>query len=135
MKKYFRLALVFLPTIGSAQTADETPLPFAVTIGGQAAQMKGKAAEANFATVEKPVAPDAAIGLGTKGTEMAIINVTAANEKGAPKEGASPQVILIQSGNKGALDKTMDGKKLTPGNYLMAIVTEGKTASVFLTVQ
>ncbi|CAN5297823.1 hypothetical protein BH20VER2_BH20VER2_05390 [soil metagenome] len=42
---------------------------------------------------------------------------------------------MIQGGTKGSLDKTMDAKKLAPGHYVMAVVTEGKTASVFLTVK
>jgi len=125
--------LLILPV--AAQAEDYTPLPFPVSVGGQAAQVSGQAADAVHATVAKPVASDAALEIGTKGGEMIIINVVAADEKGGPKEGASPEVIIIQSGTKGSLDKTMDGKKLAPGNYLMAVVTEGKTASVFLKVQ
>ncbi len=129
------LATALLPVVARAQSDEYTPLPFSVTVGGQAAQVKGKAAEAVHATIEKPVAADAAIELGTKGAEMAIINVNATDEKGAPAQGATPAVIIIQNGSKTSLDKTMDGKKLAPGNYLMAIVAEGKTASVFLKVQ
>ena len=131
----FLLVAALLPVLVQAQSDEHTPLPFSVTIGGQAAQVKGKGADAVHATIEKPVAADAAIELGTKGGEMAIINVNAADEKGAPAQGATPAVIIIQNGTKTSLDKTMDGKKLAPGNYLMAIVAEGKTASVFLKVQ
>ena len=137
MKKPVVLLLVaaLLPLIMLAQSGDFTPLPFGVTIGGQAAEVKGKSAETTFATIDKPVAPDAAIELGTKGNEMTIINVVPADEKGAPKEGAATQVIVVQTGTKTSLDKTMDGKKLAAGTYLMALVTEGKTASVLFKVQ
>ena len=129
------LAALLLPLLAVAQTGDYTPLPFPVTIGGHAAEVKGNVSEVTHATIDKPVAADATIEVGTKGSEMTIINVAAADDKGAPKEGASPQVLMIQSGNKTTLDKTMDGKKLTPGSYLMALVTEGKTASVLFKVQ
>jgi hypothetical protein len=112
---------------------DVTPLPFSVTIGGQAAAVKGDAAKAAHATIEKTVAADAALEVGAKG--MIIINVVAANDQGTPNEGATPAIIVIQNGNKTTLDKTLDGKKLAAGNYLMAVVAEGKTASVLLKVQ
>jgi hypothetical protein len=128
----FLLALALLPLCAFAQSDASGPLPFSVKIGGQSAAAKGTAA---FATLEKPVAADAPIELGTKGTDMAIINVVTADEKGTPKEGATPAVLFIQSGTKTTLDKTMDNKKLAPGNYLMAIVAEGTTASVLLKVQ
>jgi hypothetical protein len=128
-------AILLLPLVAFAQAGDYTPLPFQVKIGGQAAELKGNPSEAIHARIEKPVAADSTVEVGTKGSEMTIINVTAADDKGAPKEGASPQVLMIQSGNKTTLDKTMDGKKLTAGTYLMALVTEGKTASVLFKVQ
>ncbi len=137
MRKNFLTALavvVSLLAISNPGRADDfTPLPFSVTIGGQAATVKGEAAKASHATIEKPVAADAAIEVGAKG--MIIINVVAANDQGTPNEGATPAIIVIQSGNKTTLDKTMDGKKLAAGNYLMAVVAEGKTANVFLKVQ
>jgi hypothetical protein len=39
-------------------------------------------------------------------------------------------VILLQRKTKTKLDKTMDGKKLAAGNYVMSMVSEGKTASI-----
>lgn len=110
----------------------ETPLPFSVSIGGQAAQAKPD--EPNFARIDKPVAANAALEVGAKAS-MIIVNVTTADEKGVPKEGATPAVIIIQAGNKTTLDKTMDGKKLTPGNYLLAAVADENTASVFFKIQ
>ncbi len=126
------LAIAILPLVASGQSDASGPLPFAVKIGGQAAQAKAGAA---FASVEKAVPADTAVELGTKGADMSIINVVAADEKGTPKQGATPAVLLIQSGTKTTLDKTMDNQKLAPGNYLMSVVAEGKTASVLLKVQ
>ena len=117
-----------------ARAQGETPLPFSVSIGGMPAQLKTGAASSNHATIDKPVPANAALEVGAKG-DMIIINVVTADEKGVPKEGATPAIILIQGGNKTTLDKTMDGKKLAPGNYLLAAVAEGKTADVFFKVQ
>jgi hypothetical protein len=126
------LAIVTLPLVAFGQSDASGPLPFPVKIGGQAAQTKAGAA---FAAIEKAVPSDAAIELGTKGADMSIINVVTADEKGTPKQGATPAVLIIQSGTKTTLDKTMDNQKLAPGNYLMSVVAEGKTASILLKVQ
>ena len=132
MTKTLLFVIALLPLCALAQQDGSGPLPFPVKLGGQSAA--AKASEA-FATVEKAVGPNAAIELGTKGADMTIINVVSADEKGTPKEGATPAVLIIQSGTQTTLDKTMDNKKLAPGNYLMAIVAEGKTASVLFKVQ
>ncbi len=126
------IAVLTLSALSLVRAEGETPLPFSVSIGGQIAQVK--AGEANFATIEKPVAADAPLEVGAK-AEMIIINVVVADEKGGIKEGATPAIIIIQSGNKTTLDKTMDGKKLAPGNYRLAAVADGKTASVFFKIQ
>jgi len=133
MKSLPFVVVVAASLLGSsfARAEEFSALPFSVTVGGQAAVAK---ADAAFATIEKPVAADAALEVGAKG-DMIIVNVVAADEKGTPKEGATPAIIVIQSGNKTTLAKTMDGKKLAPGAYLMAVVAEGKSASVFLKIQ
>jgi hypothetical protein len=125
------LVAVALPT---ARAQDNNTLPFSVSIGGQAAAVKAKSNDALFATIEKPVPADAPIEVGVK-ADMTIINVVAADEKGTPAEGATPAILLIQGGSTTALDKTMDGKKLSPGNYLMSIVAAERTARVFFKVQ
>jgi hypothetical protein len=33
------------------------------------------------------------------------------------------------------LDRTMDGKKLATGNYVMSMVSEGKTASILVAIK
>jgi len=79
-------------------------------------------------------AANAALEVGAK-SGMIIVNVVTSNEKGDPTEGATPAVLVIQTGNKTTLDKTMDGKKFAPGNYHMAVVADGKTASVIFKIQ
>jgi hypothetical protein len=48
---------------------------------------------------------------------------------------ATPAVILLQGKTKTNLDKTMDGKKLAAGNYVMSVVSEGKTVSILFTIK
>ena len=55
------------------------------------------------------------------------------NAKNEPVPGSTSAVILLQG--KTNLDKTMDGKKLAPGNYIMSVVSEGKTASIRFTIK
>ena len=42
-------------------------------------------------------------------------------------------MILLQGKAKTNVDKTMDGKKVAAGNYLLSVVSEGKNASILLT--
>jgi hypothetical protein len=44
--------------------------------------------------------------------------------------------IATRQGNQmNIIDKTMDGKKLPAGNYIMSVVSEGKTASILFTIK
>src|SRR5579862_4791128 len=104
----FSFLLILIPVFGRAQAQDTTSLPFAVTVGGQAATYKAGDA---FAKLDKPVKNDAAIEVDSKAA-MIIINATATNEKGEPTAGATPAVILLQNTNKGTLAGTMDKKTL-----------------------
>ncbi len=136
MKNLLALLCAFLCCTTFLYAADDyTPLPFSVSIGGQAAQLKGKAEEATHATIDKPVAANAALEVGAK-SDMIIVNVVSANDKGVPTEGAAPAVLIIQgNGGKSSLDKTMDGKKFAAGNYLLTAVADGKSATVFFKIQ
>ena len=104
-------------------------LPFPVSIGGQAAKDGTP-----FAKIENPVAADAELSVQSK-DGMIIVNVNAVNAKNEPVAGSTPAVILLQGKTKTSLDKTMDGKKLAPGNYVMSVVSEGKTASILVTIK
>jgi hypothetical protein len=104
-------------------------LPFPASVGGQAAK-DGMP----FAKIENPVAADAELSVESK-DGMIIVNVHAVNAKNKLVPGSTPAVILLQGETKTNLDKTMDGKKLAAGNYVMSVVSEGKTASILLTIK
>jgi len=104
-------------------------LPFPVSVGGQAAKDGTP-----FAKIENPVAADAELSVQSKDS-MIIVNVNAVNAKNEPVPGSTPAVILLQGKSKTNLDKTMDGKKLASGNYVMSVVSEGKTASIVVTIK
>ena len=104
-------------------------LPFPVNVGGQAAKDGTP-----FAKIENPVAADAELSVQSK-DGMIIVNLHAVNAKNEPVPESAPAVILLQGKTKTNLDKTMDGKKLAAGNYVMSVVSEGKTASILVTVK
>jgi hypothetical protein len=104
-------------------------LPFPVSVGGQAAKDGTP-----FAKIENPVAADAELSVESK-DGMIIVNVHPVNAKNEPVPGSAPAVILLQGKTKTNLDKTMDGKKLAAGNYVMSVVSQGKTASILLTLK
>jgi len=104
-------------------------LPFPVSVGGQAAKDGTP-----FAKIEHPVAADAELSVQSK-DGMIIVNVHAVNAKNEPVPDSTPAVILLQGKSKTNLDKTMDGKKLAAGNYVVSVVSEGKTASILVTIK
>jgi hypothetical protein len=110
---------------------DSSPLPFSVTVGGQAAtHKKGEP----FAKLEKPVAADAEIVLGAK-SDLAIINIHKAKADGSPDTSSQPAIIMLQGTHKGTLDKTLDGKKLDAGKYFFSITAGERTASIQFTIK
>jgi len=104
-------------------------LPFPVSVGGQAAKDGTP-----FAKIENPVAADAELSVESKDGTI-IVNVHPVNAKNEPVPGSAPAVILLQGKTKTNLDKTMDEKKLAAGNYVMSVVSEGKTASILVTIK
>ncbi|MBX7206918.1 MAG: hypothetical protein K1X78_01295 [Verrucomicrobiaceae bacterium] len=120
------LAVTMLLTLTAA--ASEA-LPFGVTLGGQAAKDGSP-----FASIEKPVANNAELVVAGK-ADIIIVNVTPADAKGNPKEGATPVVILLQGTSKTTLDKTLDGQKLAAGKYAMNVTMDGKTALLTFAIQ
>ena len=105
-------------------------LPFAVTVGGQAAKDG-----VPFAKLTEPVAANAAIEIGAK-ADLIIINVHKAKADGSPAEGGpQPAVILLQNTSKGALDQTMDKQKFAPGKYFLSISAGEKTASIQFSIK
>ena len=125
-----RLLLFFVMSAGFAHgLLASDSLPFPVSVGGQAAKDGTP-----FAKIENPVAADAELSVESK-DGMIIVNVNAVNAKNEPVPGAAPAVILLQGKTKTNLDKTMDGKNLAPGNCIMSVVNEGKTASIRLIIK
>jgi hypothetical protein len=104
-------------------------LPFAVSVGDQSAKDGTP-----LATIENPGAADAELSVESK-DGMIIVNLHAVNVKHEPVPGSTPAVILLRGKTKTNLDKTMDGKKLAAGNYVMSVVSEGQTASILLTIK
>src|SRR4029453_14273096 len=104
-------------------------LPFPVSLGGQAAKDGTP-----FAKIENPVAADAELGVDSK-SDMIIVNVNLVNAKNEPVPGSTPAVILLQGKTKTTIDKTMDGKRLSAGNYNMSVGSKGKTASILFTIK
>jgi hypothetical protein len=125
-----RLLLVFIicAAVACSLFASDS-LPFPVSLGGQPAKDGTP-----FAKIENPVAADAELSVESK-SGMIIVNVNRVNAKGEPVQGSTPAVILLQGKTKTNIDKTMDGKKLAAGNYLMSVVSEGKTASILFTIK
>ena len=115
------IALAITALFTLAATASDA-LPFGVTLGGQAAKDGTP-----FASIEKPVAANAELVVAGK-ADLIIVNVSAADEKGNPKEGATPAIILMQGTSKTTIDKTLDGQKLAAGKYCMNVTMDGKTA-------
>lgn len=125
-----RLLLFFIMSAACAcSVLASDSLPFPVSVGGQSAKDGTP-----FAKVEKAVAADAELSVGSKDA-MIIVNVNAVNTKNEPIPGSTPAVILLQGTSKTSLDKTMDGNKLLAGNYILSVVSEGKTASILLTIK
>ena len=75
----------------------------------------------------------AELAVESKG-DMIVVNVNMVTAKNEPVQGPTPAVILLQGKTKTNIDKTMDGKKLPAGNYIMSVVSEGKTASILFTI-
>ena len=113
-------------------TGASTALPFGVKLGGQQAAAKG---DASFATVEQPVADNAALEVAVENPEMVIINVFPSDDSGKVKEGVPAIVIIFQKSNKGAIDQTMDKKKIPAGTYLMNIVAGENTSRVVFKIK
>ncbi len=133
MKKIsFSFLIILILGLCHVQAQDvPSALPFAVTVGGQAATCK---AGEPFAKLDKPVKNDDAIEVDSKAA-MIIINASKVDEKGKPTAGATPATILLQGTNKGSLAGTMDKQKLASGNYLLSVVADGKTASILFSVE
>lgn len=106
-------------------------LPFGVTLDGHPAV---KVSEV-YAIVAEPVPANAQLVADVQ-ADMIIINVFPSDDKANVDSSAQALIIMIQDGtNTTTMDKSMDGRVLEPGTYLMNIVAGGDTARVVFTVK
>jgi hypothetical protein len=117
------------PVSGDALFESDDSLPFPVSLDGQAAKDGTP-----FAKIENPVAADAELAVESK-SDMIIVNVHMLTAKNEPVQDSEPTVILLEGKTKTNIDKTIDGKKLSAGNYIMSVVSEGKTANILFTIK
>ena len=114
----------------TAHAQERSPIyPYDVTVGGQAVEAPAGPADI-FATVPRPIAPDARVEVDTEG-EQIIVNVFPIDEEGAPLPGSQgrTKVIMVPEGTGFRLDATMDKSRLSPGRYGMNIVLQNKGTS------
>lgn len=118
---------------GAADTGSAAyQMPFDVKLGGQSTVAKN----AVCAGIANAVANNAEIVIDASKDKMMIINAFPCDPEGNVAQGAKAAVILIKKGdNKTTIDKTMDKKKLSAGNYIMNVVANNKTARVFFVVK
>jgi hypothetical protein len=129
--RWFAMLMVAITSLLPLRGEDDTPLPFPVKVGGQAAShQKGQA----FATVAAPVAVGAELEVQAKGDPI-IVNIVKVDAKGEPDRAEPPLILLLQGTNKTTLDKTMDGRKPAAGKYLLSISAAERTASILFTVK
>ncbi len=131
MRIFILAAFLTLAFGFGTRAQDDGALPFPVSVGGQAATYKKGEP---FAKLAKQVKNDAALEVNAKGDPI-IINVHKTNAKGEPVPGDTPAIILLQGTNKGTLAGTMDKSKLAPGDYLLSVVADGKTATILFKIE
>lgn len=123
------LALLLLALPGLAQ---QDVLPFGVTVGGQAAALTE--GSTNHAVIASPVASNAAMAV--KGVEgQVIVNIFPADDKGEPKQGAQPHILLFDGKGNKSISDNMQKTKISPGYYLANVVGGGKTSRVLFQVK
>ena len=133
IRNSFCLSCAALLALTFSAIAQHPILPFAVTIGGQKAEAKGK--DAIFAVLEKEIAADAAVELKLDKPTTIFINVFPCDENGTAVPGAKTAVIMAQNATKTKLDATLDKSTLKPGTYVSNIIAAGKTARVLFKVK
>lgn len=123
MKKYASFILCLMCFTAGLAKERAAIYPFDVTVAGETAVIEGNPESAIFAKLKKTVAKDAEVKLGIKEDAQIIVNVFPVNDKGEPKAGVSPTVIMVTKGASFRLDGTMDKSVLADGKYGMNIVS------------
>ena len=133
----FRISPVFvvtllLPLVSLRSEERPTIYPFDVTVAGQKAEYSSDFPL--FAKIADSVSPTAEVTVSAD-PEMIIANIFPCDSKGTTKPGASPKVIIVQSGTSFKLDQTMDKSVFEPGIYGMNLVLKSKgTARVMFEI-
>lgn len=125
------IALLIATALPPAAAERPMFLPFDVTLGGQKAALQQ--GNGLFATIAKPVKPDAMLALDAP-VPMLIVNAFPCAEDGSVQDGQPAAVIFAQNTQEVKLDATMDKKALKPGIYLANIVANSATACIVFSV-
>lgn len=120
-----------LAAFAVAQAVSAVELPFPLSIGGHPAKDEGRMDSA--AVVREAVDPKAEVVI-TAQTEMAILNITAANDDGSVKPRSRTAIVMAQGTNKVRLDQTLDKKPLAAGLYRMTATAADATAIVLFRI-
>lgn len=132
MKKLFLSTFLLLAMTALVLAQDTDPLPFGVTVGGQAAaKTEGNT---THASVPKPVKSGAEMAVqGVKG--QVIVNIWPSQEDGKAVSGAQPEILIFDAGAKKSINANMNGKAIPAGWHLANVVAEGKTSRVLFQVK
>ena len=109
----------------------QAQLPFSVKVDGNEAVANSTIA----ALIEDPVSADSEVLCEITNDDIINITFFPCDNEGIVVPGKKPALIIIREGNKSSLDKTMDGKKLTPGFYLMDVTAGKRTSRIVIEVE
>ena len=139
----FSAASVLILLIAGCVTRELTPeekeviaktqaqLPFGVEVDGNSASTHSTIA----ALIEAPVSADSELICDIVNSDIINITFFPCDNEGIVVPGKKPALIIIREGNKTSLDKSIDGKKLTTGFYLMDVSAENKTSRIVIKVK
>jgi hypothetical protein len=109
----------------------QAQLPFSVKVDGNSAVINSTIA----ALIEDSVSSDSEILCEIANDDIINITFFPCDNEGIVVPGKKPALIIIRDGNKSSLDKTIDGKKLTPGFYLMDVSAGNTTSRIVIEVE
>lgn len=106
-------------------------LPFGVAINGNDAKPYSTIA----ALIEEPVSIDSEIICDIVNDDIINITFFPCDKEGIVIPGKKPALIIIRDGSKTTLNKTIDGKKLTSGFYIMDATSGDITSRIVIEIQ
>jgi len=105
-------------------------LQFGVTIGGRRASLCSE----RCARIEAAVPKDAKVDFDLSGNEVVVATIYPCDADGVAIPGGKPAAIVVYGGNKTSLDKTSDGKPLSPGYHLMDVSAGGRNSRILFEI-